>query len=58
MGVGDRGLSAALGVAERAGVCSALCGPTLRCTLPGEIHAIEPPPAPTVTTSIIGILLG
>src|SRR6476660_5673906 len=24
----------------------------------GEIHAIDPPPAPTVTTSIIGILLG
>ncbi len=24
----------------------------------GEIQAIEPPPAPTVTTSIIGILLG
>src|SRR5919205_3195029 len=32
-------------------------GPTLSVPS-GEIQAIEPPPAPTVTTSIIGILLG
>src|SRR5690349_18492438 len=32
-------------------------GPTLRAPS-GEIHATEPPPAPTVTTSIMGIRLG
>src|SRR3978361_1040269 len=32
-------------------------GPTLSVPS-GESHATEPPPAPTVTTSIIGILLG
>src|SRR5919199_253958 len=32
-------------------------GPTLRVPS-GEIQATEPPPAPTVTTSIIGIRLG
>ncbi len=57
VGVGDGGLGAALGVAERAGSAPADWGPTLRVPS-GEIQAMEPPPAPTVTTSIIGILLG
>src|SRR4051795_3615351 len=39
------------------GSAPADCGPTLSAPS-GESHAIEPPPAPTVTTSIIGILLG
>src|SRR3954447_2758346 len=39
------------------GLAPALRGPTLRVPS-GESHAIDPPPAPTVTTSIIGILLG
>src|SRR5680860_445683 len=33
------------------------CGPTFKVPS-GDVHAIEPPPAPTVTTSIIGILDG
>src|SRR3954447_9136648 len=39
------------------GSAPADCGPTLRVPS-GVVHAIDPPPAPTVTTSIIGILLG
>src|SRR5918994_5289645 len=39
------------------GSAPADCGPTLRVPS-GESQAIEPPPAPTVTTSIIGILDG
>src|ERR687898_3104093 len=39
------------------GSAPADCGPTLSVPS-GDSHAIEPPPAPTVTTSIIGILLG
>lgn len=55
--VGDRRLGAALGVAEGAGVGARGLRTDLERAL-GEIHAMEPPPAPTVTTSIIGILLG
>ncbi len=55
--VGDGDLGAALAVAERTGSAPADCGPTFRVPS-GESQAIEPPPAPTVTTSIMGILLG
>ena len=52
------GSVAAAAVAERARVgAGRLCGPTLSVPS-GEIQATDPPPAPTVTTSIIGILLG
>src|SRR5215212_4720799 len=39
------------------GSAPADCGPTLSVPS-GDSHAIEPPPAPTVTTSIIGIFDG
>ena len=55
--VGHRGLGAPAGVAHRAGVGAGARGPTLSVPS-GDSQAIEPPPAPTVTTSIIGIFDG
>jgi hypothetical protein len=57
VGVGDGRFGAALGVAERAGVGARRAGPTLSVPS-GLIQAIDPPPAPTVTMSIIGIFDG